>query len=263
MLAESFEIRFADKTFQFPDQSEPDFLHSRIKKSGTFYESEMLGYLQEHVNGPGYAIDCGANIGNHALFFAGVLGLKTLAVEPVSRNLGFLEQTVSLNNMSDTVEIVPKALDEKLGEVTMTLDDPGNHGMYAVGEGEGQVVQTVTVDHLTRDIDAPIKLMKIDVEGFQDQVIRGATKTLAKHKPLIVAELSSFEEYSTFLSLIAPYGYVPVDVFNRTPTMVFCADNSIPENSKKVVARIKSHDLSMVIKRPLFRARATLRRVLN
>ena len=123
--------------------------------------------------------------------FAGVLGLRTLAVEPVARNFRILEKVLELNDMTDEVDVIRQALDEKTGEVTMTLDDPGNFGMYKVGEGDGPSVKTTTLDTLTRDLEAPIRLIKIDVEGFQNQVIRGAKATLAKHKPLISAELAS------------------------------------------------------------------------
>lgn len=250
-MTAAFTITYDDLRFQFPELTDRDHVHRKIRAGGTFYEDELLRYLAGRVAAPGIAVDCGANIGNHTLFFAGVMGLRTIAVEPVKRNFTILRQVLELNGLSDVVDIVTKALDDHEGEVTMTLDSPGNFGMYKVGEGDGPKVPTTTIDLLCGDLDQPVKLMKIDVEGFQDQVIRGSLKTLKRDRPLIAAELSSMDEYRSFLSLIEQLGYVPVQVFNRTPTIIFSGDGGLPGNPDGVQAKLRAYERRMILARPV------------
>lgn len=252
-VAASLTISYGQKSFAFPEPAESDHIHRKIKGAGRFYEETLLSYLERHISGPGTAIDCGANIGNHTLFFAGVMGLRTLAVEPVPRNHQILRQAIDLNALSDVAEIVPKALAETPGKVNMVLDNPGNFGMFKVGDGQGQIVEATTLDLLAADLGDPVKLVKIDVEGFQDNVIRGATEMLGRDKPLIAAELASTQEYQSFFGLIEKIGYVPVEVFNRTPTIIFCADGSLPDGRSGVEAKLKAFERRMIIAGPIQR----------
>ncbi len=253
MTAATFTIAYDDLRFRFPEPIDRDHVHQKIRNDGTFYEVGLLRFLAGQVKGPGVAIDCGANIGNHALFFAGVMKLRTIAVEPVLRNYTILQQVLDLNGLGDNVELVKMALDDHEGEVRMTLDSPGNFGMYRVGsaDGDGTMVRSTTLDALCRDLAEPVRLVKIDVEGFQDQVVRGATEVLARDKPLIAAELASTAEYDSFLGLLRPLGYVPVDVFNRTPTIIFAGDGSLPDNSGTVTAKLRAYERRMIIAGPI------------
>ena len=252
-MTAAFTISYDDLRFQFPEPTDRDHVHRKIRTGGTFYEDSLLRYLAGQVKAPGVAVDCGANIGNHTLFFAGVMGLKTIAVEPVARNFTILRQVLDLNGLSDAVEVVTKALDDHEGEVTMTLDSPGNFGMYKVGEGDGPKVPATTLDALCRDLDLPVKLVKIDVEGYQEQVVRGAGEMLARDKPLIAAELASVAEYQAFLSLIRPIGYVPAEVFNRTPTIIFSGDGALPDRSDSVLSKLRAYERRMVVVGPIQR----------
>ena len=258
-MTAAFTIRYDDRRFRFPEPTDRDHVHQKIRKGGTFYEDSLLRYLASQVHAPGVAVDCGANIGNHTLFFAGVMGLKTIAVEPVERNFTILRQVLAMNDLADAVDVVTMALDDHEGQVTMTLDNPGNFGMFKVGEGDGPKVPTTTLNALCRDLDQPVKLMKIDVEGYQDQVVRGAGEMLARDKPLIAAELASVAEYDSFMSILRPHGYVPVEVFNRTPTIIFSGDGTRPDNTEAVVAALRAYERRMTIVGPVQRLLNRLR----
>ena len=258
-MTAAFTITYDDHRFRFPEPTDRDHVHRKIRSGGTFYEDALLRYLADQVQAPGVAVDCGANIGNHTLFFAGVMGLATVAVEPVERNFTILRQVLALNALADRVDVVTMALDDHEGLVTMTLDSPGNFGMYRVGEGEGPKVPSTTLDALCRDLDEPVKLIKIDVEGYQDQVVRGASETLARDRPLIAAELASMAEYDSFMSILRPRGYVPVDVFNRTPTIIFSGDSTRPDNTDAVTAKLRAYERRMIVAGPVQRLLNRLR----
>lgn len=252
-MTAAFIIAYDDHRFRFPEPTDSDHVHRKIHKGGTFYEDALLRHLAGQVEGPGIALDCGANIGNHTLFFAGVMGLKTIAVEPVERNFTILREVLAMNDLADKVDVVTMALDDHEGQVTMTLDAPGNFGMYKVGDGDGPQVPTTTLNALCRDLDQPVKLIKIDVEGYQDQVVRGAGEMLARDKPLIAAELASVAEYTSFMDLLKPHGYVPVEVFNRTPTIIFSGDGTRPDNSDAVLTKLRAYERRMFIAGPVQR----------
>ncbi len=237
-----FDVRYEGAVFRFPEVSEPDYVHDQIRRRAGFYEEGMLQYLAGLELASGLIIDCGANIGNHSLFFAGVMQRNVIAVEPVARNIAILESVVAVNGLADRVRIVPLALDEVEREVTMTLDSPENSGMYHVGEGSGEVVKATTLDKICDGLGEPVSLIKIDVEGFQDQVLRGAQETLARFKPFVAAELSSEAEFSTFAALLAPHGYHAMEVFNATPTVVFSADPAVKGRPGRVRRRLQNYD---------------------
>ena len=253
MIGATFTIEFDGMRFEFPEIDDRDLVHNRIKSGKTFYEDELLRFLAENITGPGIALDCGANIGNHTLFFAGVMQLRTLAVEPVARNYQILERVIELNGLSGQAEVVKMALDDHEGEVVMTLDSPGNPGMYKVGNGAGTSVRSTTLDALCQNEQGQIRVIKIDVEGFQDQVIRGARAVIERDKPIIAAELTTESEYRSFCELIVPNGYVPVTVFNRTPTIVFCGDGTLPDGSDAVTSHLRSYARRMRFLGPIQR----------
>ena len=238
-----FDLVYRDQRFRFPEIQEPDHVHAEMKKNGGFYEDGLLAYLQGSVDTPGIALDCGANIGNHALFFAGVMGLTTYAIEPVERNLAILRQAIAVNGLLEDIRIIDQAIDEVPGTVSMTLDTPGNFGMYRVGDaGEGEEVPSTTLDTIGETLDAPVRLIKIDVEGFQNNVIRGGQSVIAKDKPVIACELTTLAEYRSFLQLLEPHGYRPIDVFNATPTVVFDARPQVEARPVRVRRRLAKYE---------------------
>src|SRR5688572_21670039 len=69
-----------------------------VSKTGQFYEADLLETLDEWIDvRHHYVIDVGANIGNHTLFFAAVMGARVIAIEPNPEALRYLKQN-SLDN---------------------------------------------------------------------------------------------------------------------------------------------------------------------
>jgi protein O-GlcNAc transferase len=62
--------------------------------------------------------------------------------------------------------------------------------------------------------------MKIDVEGFEEQVLVGALKTIKKTKPIIYAEAWNKESLDKILKILKPLGYSAGKRFNATPTYI-------------------------------------------
>jgi FkbM family methyltransferase len=133
-----------------------------------------------HVSQFRVAIDVGAHIGMWTRILARNFE-KVLAFEPndyvrqcISRNLG---------EHSSEVLILPQALGDKPRSVALTMTDetPSIH-VYTDREGD---LPMVPLDSL---YDGPVDLIKMDVEGMEDLVAKGAAKLIEQNKPLIVAE---------------------------------------------------------------------------
>lgn len=232
------------KSFVLPRPVTADYIIGQVEKRGAFYERPLLMALAARTKQGSIAIDCGANIGNHALFFAGVMGLTVHAFEPVARNRALLEQTVALNRLAGRVHILALALSDRVGEVTLNTPDPGNPGMFRIAD-HGEVARTETLDAylLAAGIDAgDLALIKIDVEGHEVQVLQGAMATLAKTNAVVTAETATIAEFDAVAAKLATCGYAPTVVYCATPTVVFEKNAAAAPD---VAATIAAHEAKM------------------
>lgn len=168
-----------------------DFIGTEINVDGRF-DHAQLAFL-ERLLGPRMAgktvLDVGANIGNHARAFAASAG-KLLSFEPHPRTFQLLRlNTMDTPNIeifeigaSDHVAALP-AVSPKLNFGASTITD------RPAGEGEfGWTCNVAPLDDLATPDWGEIAVMKIDVEGHEPQAIRGASKLLAQHRPVILFE---------------------------------------------------------------------------
>lgn len=125
-------------------------------------------------------LDCGANIGASALWFAETFPrARVVAVEPDPGNLALLR-----DNAVERVEVIAGAVAGRPGEVA--LDDPGGGG-WAMRTRPGQGVRAWSIDELVAGRGDPF-LLKIDIEGFEADLFEHPAAALDAF-PLIVLEL--------------------------------------------------------------------------
>lgn len=139
-----------------------------------------------HLLRPGdLFVDIGANCGSYTVLASGVAGAETIAIEPIPATAHLLDLNVRVNGLADRVSVECCGLGAKPGELTFTVDRDTTNRVAREGEcGEPQPVDTL--DRILGG-RAPT-LIKIDVEGFEPEVLRGATETLRRPelKALIV-----------------------------------------------------------------------------
>jgi FkbM family methyltransferase len=130
-------------------------------------------------------IDVGANLGIHTLAAARALQGrgKVIAFEPFAGNRTLLEKSVMLNGYADLVEIHGVALSDRAASLPLYLgSSSGHHSLFDLQQS-GLDAHTVSVD--TRTLDSmvtpslPVRLVKIDVEGAELQVLAGAAALVA------------------------------------------------------------------------------------
>ena len=199
---------------------EPDHLATLIRSSGRFYESDVLAKVQE-VYWPGTTIvDVGANIGNHTVFFAAILGAQVIAMEPYRASHDLLEVNVAANGIEDRVRTHCVALGERDGSGSVRIGDPGNLGTVGI-QADGGDIPIRSLDGMA--LDTPIGLIKIDVEGDEAAVLAGARQTIRRWLPDIIVEADGADRFLATARQLQELGYAPRGRYAWTPTYLFSA----------------------------------------
>ena len=121
-------------------------------------------------------IDVGSNVGSYTILASAEIGAKTISIEPVPSTFDFLKNNISLNNISGLVEAHNIALGGRNGSIKFTTtQDTVNH--VAINNEKDLIeVQVDTLDRVIKEINPC--LIKIDVEGYETEVLKGADVTL-------------------------------------------------------------------------------------
>lgn len=146
----------------------------------------MQGVLE-----PGMVVaDVGAHLGSWAVAMAESVGPqgRVIAIEPASQNWNCLTRTISRNNLR---QIQPHRLVLSDHSGTIRLYLHGDSSMNSVGPvgDKFEELDTVTLDSLlgTQEMTR-LDALKIDVEGAEELVLRGATSCLDRYRPIVIFE---------------------------------------------------------------------------
>ncbi len=134
-------------------------------------------------------VDAGANVGSYTLLAAST-GASCVSFEPLPATYQKLLANIGLNGWLSRVEAMNAGLGSARGEIRFTVDeDTANHVAYPDDRGRTAPVPVVTLDE-TLAGKRPT-LIKIDVEGYETEVIRGARQILAARGPLaLIVEIN-------------------------------------------------------------------------
>lgn len=174
-------------TASFPDGSSvtltyDEALGRAFLLRGHFEQAER-DWLADRAAG-GTAIDVGANVGYHSVGMAAA-GATVIAVEPLSTNIPRLRETTA---GYPSILVEETALGASCGRVPHTTPVDGAYA--AVGPGPASWPMT-TLDALWSRHGAPaVRVVKIDVEGYELEVVRGAGRLLSAARPAVLVETS-------------------------------------------------------------------------
>jgi len=173
------------------------------------------------------ALDVGANVGAHAVFLSHLVrdDGRVLAFEPLAPNVDALRETIRRRSRISNIsifqlavgnpgktrqEVVIKAPGADLTQASLQLQGVGSWERkasvreYRVSltslDAEGEVQALPSID-----------FVKIDVEGGELDVLKGAARTISKHRPLIYCEV--------YKRWAASFGYTPADLFEFMRTL--------------------------------------------
>lgn len=152
------------------------------------HEPDEMGFLLHLLRAGDHFIDVGANIGSFTILAAGVVGAKVDTFEPVGEALASLARNIRVNALELLVCVHAQAVGDHLGEVLMeTGRDSENKVVGGVAEEPSTGRQRVPLTTLDASLPgAAPTLIKIDVEGFERQVLAGAPKTLARTAAVLI-----------------------------------------------------------------------------
>ena len=143
------------------------------------HEFADMAFLLHFLRPDNVFADIGANVGSYTVLASGVVHCHTVAFEPDPLTAVAFERNINLNRIADLVEMRIAAVGERQGIVRFTTGlDTENH-VVADTEPAGQNVPLETVDHAFVDTGRVPALMKLDVEGYEADVLRGARAVLA------------------------------------------------------------------------------------
>jgi FkbM family methyltransferase len=174
------------------------------------YSEEVIKYIEPLIEPESSVLDIGASLGFYTIplaLAARKRGARVVAFEPVGGNCSILRGNLELNQLTDVVTVVQTALGSHSGQVTLHIEDGGS-GNAAVVSGlsdeeislhdqtgrltAAEETRLATLDSLALFHDELVNcsLMKMDVEGFELDVLKGAKSFLESSRPIIVAEFS-------------------------------------------------------------------------
>lgn len=151
--------------------------------------SEMA--LVIHALGPGdLFVDVGANVGSYTVLASKVAGARTIAFEPVPESRNVLEANLALNDLRSVVDVRASAVGDLSGSVRFTRRlDTVNHVASTQEFIETLEVPIVRLDDSLAGLSPT--MIKVDVEGFELQVLRGSSRMLAdSHLLAMIVELN-------------------------------------------------------------------------
>ena len=186
------------------------YIGRAIEKYGEYGELEAK--LFEQICRPGdIVVEAGANIGTHTMVLARLVGAggRVHAFEPQRIVFQTLCANLALNTITN-VEAYHAALAAEAGHVRIPdirYDVEGNFGGVSVDKFEAGIrVPKLVLDELLDEIPR-LKLIKIDVEGMEREVLRGAGRLIAKFRPMLYVENDRLDRSEALIEHIFSLDY--------------------------------------------------------
>lgn len=191
------------------------YLSRSVIEYGEFSEGEASLFkqlIQPHF----IVVDVGANFGAHTLLFS-QLAQEVFAFEPQKYVFHALTQTIKLNELKNVIAVRAAIGDGKPVKYRdVDTDHENNFGASSfVGVTEGEDMPTYTLEGL------PCHFLKIDVEGMEMDVLKGAEKMIREYCPIIYIENDRPDQSDALIAELESLGY---DCYWDSPPL-FNADN--------------------------------------
>jgi FkbM family methyltransferase len=195
-------------------------LSESLRLYGEWAHNE-LSFMLSMVKPGDTVVDVGGYIGTHTLAFARHVGEsgQVFAIEAQARSFELLTRNVKENGLTNVraENAIASAVAKEEHIPSIDIETPASYGSASLrdvfiqtpGHHKPEEISEVTVKSIAID-NLPLAscaLLKIDVEGMEDLVLRGAGEVIRRHGPAIYAECNSLEDGLRCLSLLKGYGY--------------------------------------------------------
>ena len=193
------------------------------------FDSEGVDFIWDYLSEGDTFVDIGANIGHLTLIGAKKVGSgRVVSVEPHPRTFKFLNKNIKLNKLKN-IKTYNFAIGDENNE--SLFSDIRSDDQNFVGEGGSVTIDIKRLDNL--NIDGIVNLLKIDVEGYELFVLKGALETLSRTEAIYVEVYeTNFERYSYHLKEI-----LEMIIKNNFKVFRFIDDKNLQEINKTYVSQ--------------------------
>ena len=202
--------------FWFPDYDDhfPRMLDKSLRKDGVLrYQYRARDAAVAVCDQRRTCIDIGANVGLWACDLVKSFN-HVIAFEPVAEFRECFDRNVSSKNY--TMHPVALGRKETLIEMNIVQGNTGHSHIDPTSFGKGTIPLKTLDSFNLNEID----LIKIDVEGFEEEILAGALQTIERNKPVLVIEQQKHEykndrDETPAIKILEGWGYKVVDQFNK------------------------------------------------
>lgn len=177
-----------DVTFNWVDGAKLIARRGMTGATGNIYcglqEFSDMGFLLHFLREGDLFVDVGANIGSYTVLASAVCGAETMAIEPDPSTMAFLKKNIFANRLDDKVSTVEAAVGRYQGIASITVGRETVSQVSRPGEKNVRKVRVLRLDDLL--VGKSPAFMKIDVKGYEAEVLRGASDTLRNSSLLAV-----------------------------------------------------------------------------
>ncbi len=180
-----------------------------IAHLSNLYEKETTNLLL-NLN-PRTFIDVGAHIGRFSIILANK-GSKVIAIEPSRKNFQAIKKNIKLNNLKNKIKTVMVGCGEKKEDKILYFI-PHNEGLSSLEKKEGakkEIIKIEKLDNIYKNLDLNFKdvdVIKIDVEGFELNVLKGGQDILKKSSAMLVIEITDPRKEKPIKNFLAKFNY--------------------------------------------------------
>ena len=139
-----------------------------------------------------HIIDAGGYVGDTALLFSSYTDKNIHVFEASPSNMDIIRETIRLNHL-DNIVPVSKALGEKSGTATFSLGERNSCNSLVERPGYNYPdhieVPVVTLDDYVRENNIEVGLIKVDIEGGEQMLLKGAVETIRTQHPILLISI--------------------------------------------------------------------------
>lgn len=176
--------------------------------------------LYSNIKKEDIVLDVGANVGDVSMMASKIVSEKgyIYGFEPDPTNFLRLNKNLSLNNFQN-IDVINKGIGDKKGRFSLSIIDDRNRGMNKIvktqsGTNTINEIDVIRLDDFVNERGLKkIDVIKIDVEGFEMNVLKGAEAIIKKYQPILFIEIDDnhLKEQNTsakeLVSLVKSLGY--------------------------------------------------------
>lgn len=184
------------------------------------WEPNETELIKREIKKGDVALDLGAHIGYYTLIFAKLVGEKgrVFAFEPAPDNFALLEKNVKVNNYSNVI-LERKGVLNKSGKAKLWLRSDSNKSGHRIHPINMKIhhpkpieIDVVSLDDYFKDYNGKIDFIKLDIEGSEEEALRGMGNILKKNKKIKI-----LAENGKYLKLLKKYNFKFYDIKERRP----------------------------------------------